>query len=138
MKKILFTSTLAILFVFSACTYRQSQPAYSELTYHEKLELLSDSIKVDDIVVKNLFKSQILAHQGTQYDSALIIENVYEAHKELWDCCYGLIFGEDNASKFNTPDGMLEWNRILYPQNMDFEFVRTKTVIGQCIQLLRA
>lgn len=106
--------------MFSACTYRQSQPAYSELTFHEKLELLSDSIKVDDIVVKNLFKSQILAHQGTQYDSALIIENVYEAHQELWDCCYGLIFGEDNASKFNTPDGMLEWNRILYPQNMDF------------------
>ena len=50
----------------------------------------------------------------------MIIEKVYNPHKELWDNCYGMIFGEENASKFSTINGMVEWNRTLYPQNKDF------------------
>jgi hypothetical protein len=50
----------------------------------------------------------------------MIIEKVYKSHQSLWDSCYGKIFGEANASKFNSVRGMVEWNRTLYPENRTF------------------
>ena len=105
-------SPLIICVIISLCSCQPRTP-----TLFEKLEELPDSIKVDEIVIKNLFKSQVLAHSGGKYDSTLIIKNVYEAHQALWDSCYGMIFGSDNASKFNTPEGMVQWNKSLYPQH---------------------
>jgi hypothetical protein len=108
------------LFLFLiACNEKGSQWNKS-LTFEEKLERLQDSTKVGGIVVKNLFKSQILAHRENGFDSLMIVKKVYEPHQELWDNCYGIIFGEDNASMFNNPGGMTEWNKTLYPENKEF------------------
>ena len=75
-------------------------------------------IKVGDITVHNLYKSQMLAHSvAGEFDSLLIEKNVYLAHQKLWDNCYAMIFGAANATKFNTVSGMLNWNRTLYPAN---------------------
>lgn len=90
------------------------------LRFREKLEMLSDSIQIDKITIKNLFKSQILAHNGSNYDSLMIVEKVYKTHKELWDNCYAMIFGKENASKFNTSSGMIAQNKTLYPENEIF------------------
>ncbi len=102
----------------------------SQVAFIERLESVSDSIKIDDIVVLNLFKSQILAHQAGRFDSLMIIEKVYIPHRELWNNCYGMIFGEENASKFNSSHGMVEWNRKLYPQNQDFFDLRASELMA--------
>src|SRR5690606_26486778 len=87
---------------------------------YAKIKEIPDSISIQGITIKNLFKSQILAHQGAEYDSLMIVEKVYQPHQVLWDNCYGMIFGEENASKFNNPNGMVGWNRTLYPENKAF------------------
>jgi len=96
----------------------------------EKISDINDSIKVGNITIKNLFKYQILAHIGSKYDSNMIVKNVYQPHKSLWDNCYGMIFGEENASKFNTPEGMIGWNKILYPENKAFFDERIKELLN--------
>ena len=122
MKKILPILTISLLFGLISCkeTTKGNENKIPESELIERIEKLSDSIKVNEIVVKNLFKSQILAHRGTDFDSLMIIEKVYRPHQELWDNCYAMIFGEENSSKFNTTKGMVEWNRTLYPENKDF------------------
>lgn len=97
--------------------------------YIERIREVPDSIRVDDIVIYNLFKSQILAHQGSVFDSVMIIENVYLRHQELWDNCYAMIFGEENSSKFNTGRGMIEWNKALYPENKTFLDQRARELL---------
>lgn len=85
---------------------------------NDSLNVLSDSIRVQHIVIHNLFKSQILAHRETgKYDSLMILNQVYLVHRQLWDNCYGTIFGSENAAKFNTSAGMIAWNKTLYPEN---------------------
>jgi hypothetical protein len=122
MKKILPILTFGILIGILSCknVTKGNENGNPESTFIERIEKLSDSIKVDDIVIKNLFKSQILAHRGANFDSLMIIEKVYRPHQELWDNCYAMIFGEENSSKFNTTKGMVEWNKTLYPENKDF------------------
>ena len=115
--------------LLTTCKQVKREKDNKQFTFIEKLENLPDSVRVNKIVVKNLFKSQILAHKGKDYDSLMIIKEVYESHKELWDNCYGTIFGEENALKFNTPHGMVEWNRTLYPDNKDFFEERVKELI---------
>ncbi len=110
-------------------TKKQNSPKSVESEYIKKIKNLSDSISIEGITIKNLFKSQILAHQGTEYDSTMIVEKVYRTHQSLWDNCYGMIFGEENASKFNNPTGMIEWNRTLYPENRNFFDERTKELL---------
>ena len=129
MNKIITILIFGILLSISACKQEKKEKDNGQLTLIEKLENLPDSIKANKIVVKNLFKSQILAHKAKDYDSLMIIKKVYEPHKELWDNCYGMIFGEENASKFNTPNGMVEWNKTLYPNNKDFFDERAKELI---------
>ncbi|AWW33027.1 hypothetical protein DN752_02840 [Echinicola strongylocentroti] len=91
---------------------------------------LSDSISIQGITIKNLFKSQVLAHQGVEYDSTMIVEKVYRPHQALWDNCYGMIFGEENSDKFKTTKGMIEWNRTLYPENKAFFDQRAETLVN--------
>lgn len=74
-------------------------------------------MKVENIVIKNLFKHQLLANRNKQYDSTRIVKNVYLSHKKLWDSCYGVIFGDENAHLFNNPKGMITWNKSLYEKN---------------------
>lgn len=131
MKKILYLLIIGLLFGFSSfkkAPKNKKNTADSE--YIEKLRNVSDSISIEGITIKNLFKSQILAHQGTAYDSTMIVEKVYKPHQALWDNCYAMIFGEENSAKFNTAKGMVEWNRTLYPQNKAFFDQRVQTVLN--------
>jgi len=131
MKKILPISIIGLFICLLSCkeTTKGNKNKSPESTYIEQIKNLSDSINVKGITIKNLFKSQILAHQGTKYDSAMIIEKVYLPHQKLWDNCYGMIFGEENSPKFNTTKGMVEWNRTLYPENKTFFDKRAQTLL---------
>jgi hypothetical protein len=110
----LFTLLLAVL-VLSCSSRKVSLNPNDSLIVN--LSKVPDSIKIDNIIVHNLFKSQILAHKNGQYDSLLIVKNVYRAHQQLWDNCYAMIFGEENARKFNNPAGMVAWNKSFYLTN---------------------
>jgi uncharacterized protein YjaZ len=83
----------------------------------DSLKRLPDETKVGGIVIHNLFKNQILAHADGIFDSILIVNKVYRPHQQLWDSCYAMIFGNENAKKFNTTSGMIAWNRTIYPKN---------------------
>ncbi len=128
MKQIPILLSIGLFLLLTACN-KKNKTSDTSLTFEEKLEQLPDSVKVDGIIVKNLFKNQILAHKGNQYDSLMIVNKVYKPHKELWDDCYGMIFGEENAAKFNTPVGMIKWNKTLYPENKDFFDKRVKELL---------
>jgi len=112
--------TILLLVVIAGLVSCQNKAEQQPLTFIEKVTNLPDSIKADGITVYFAFKNQILAHQNDKYDSLTIINKVYKPHKVLWDNCYGMIFGEENASKFNTAQGMVQWNKTLYPQNKKF------------------
>ena len=111
-------------------TKKQNGQKIVESEYIEKIKNLSDSISIQGITIKNLFKNQVLAHQGAEYDSTMIVEKVYRPHQALWDNCYGIIFGEENSDKFRTTKGMIEWNRTLYPENKVFFDQRAKTLVN--------
>lgn len=124
-------SVMVMMILFFSCKEKEARTSNEDknLSFREKLEKVSDSVKVKGIVVKNLFKYQILAHKSNDFDSVMIVEKVYYPHKELWDNCYGMIFGDENASKFNTAKGMIAWNKTLYPENEDFFDQRTKELL---------
>ncbi len=131
MLKIQYVLFLGILLIFLSCKQdrKELKNINSEPTLVEKLKNVSDSIKVEDVVIKNIFKSQILAHQGDAFDSTMIIEKVYKPHLKLWNNCYAMIFGEDNAPKFNTEKGMINWNKTLYPENKTFFDSRARKLL---------
>ncbi|HCN47758.1 MAG TPA: hypothetical protein DIT10_01435 [Chryseobacterium sp.] len=114
MKKII--PFLSVLIVFSCSTRTPSNFADKKFDYN-RLEAVPDSVKVQNIVIKNLFKHQLLAHKNQQYDSARIVKKVYLPHKKLWDSCYAMIFGDENAHLFNNPKGIIAWNKSLYEKN---------------------
>lgn len=117
-----FFYLLIIVVALAACK-RESKP----LTLEERLEQLPDSIKIENIVVYNAFKHQILAHSKQGYDSLMIVNKVYRPHHQLWDGCYAMIFGEENAAKFNTKAGFIAWNEKLYPDNkVEFDKIATE------------
>lgn len=120
---------VGFLTLINSCNERGKENIQREFLLREKLEELSDSIQIEGIVFKNLFKHQILAHSEEGFDSLLIINSVYKMHQQLWDNCYGMIFGEENAYKFNTPDGMVEWNKTLYPENREFFDERVESLL---------
>lgn len=59
----------------------------------------------------------------------MIIEKVYNPHIKLWNNCYAMIFGEENAQKFNTKKGMASWNKKLYIENKVFFNDRAEKLI---------
>ncbi|WP_419487907.1 DUF2268 domain-containing putative Zn-dependent protease [Chryseobacterium bernardetii] len=114
MKKILlFLSAFIIL----SCSMQSTLVNKDKNFDYNRLEKVADSVKVENIVIKNLFKHQLLAHKNQQYDSVSIVRNVYLPHKKLWDSCYSVIFGDENAHLFNNPGGMISWNKNLYEKN---------------------
>jgi hypothetical protein len=128
MKNILLILLLGFLILFLSCTgIKKNDP---DIELYRKLEQLPDSIRVDDIVINNIFKNQILAHRESSFDSLRIIEKVYRPHQSLWDNCYAMLFGEENSSKFNTTKGMVEWNRTLYPEHKDFFNKKTNELLN--------
>ncbi|WP_336964994.1 DUF2268 domain-containing putative Zn-dependent protease [Chryseobacterium contaminans] len=119
MKKII--PVLSVFVVLSCSTRNPSANTDKNFDY-DRLEKVADSVKVENIVINNLFKHQLLAHKNQQYDSARIVKNVYWPHKKLWDSCYGVIFGDENAYLFNNSKGMIAWNKSLYEKNrQEFE-----------------
>ena len=107
-----------------ACTalfnysYAQTKP---NTTLADSLRKLPNVTRVGDIIIHNLYKNQILAHSNEgKFDTTLIVNNVYLPHQQLWDSCYAMIFGAENAAKFNTANGMVAWNKTLYPKNKSF------------------
>ncbi|WP_418124681.1 DUF2268 domain-containing putative Zn-dependent protease [Chryseobacterium sp. PTM-20240506] len=110
-------TTLLIFSVITVYFCSTNQKLSPENSFEKDVEKVADSIKVNDIVIKNLFKYQILAHHNNSFDEKMIVQKVYHPHKRLWDSCYAMIFGEKNASLYNTPEGMVEWNKTLYPKH---------------------
>lgn len=119
MIKKLILPSIFISFLIISCKNQVSKSQNESSNIFEKLEKVPDSVKVGNITILNLFKNQILAHQS-QYHSLRIVQKVYQPHKELWNNCYGMIFGEENASKFNNSKGMIDWNKKLYPDSKEF------------------
>ena len=116
-------SLLFVILTIISCSTTTSMN--SDFDY-KKIEQVSDSIQIENITVKNLFKYQILAHQSTVFDSTMIDSNVYRPHQKLWDSCYGVIFGDENGKKFNNSTGMIKWNRTLPSENKQDLIKRTK------------
>ena len=121
MKKII--PALIIITLLSCSTSNMK----SDFDY-QKMDKISDSIQIENITVKNLFKYQILAHQSVDFDSTMIDKNVYKSHQKLWDSCYGVIFGDENGKKFNNVIGMRQWNRVLLTQNRQDLVRKTKII----------
>lgn len=96
---------------------------------YKKIEKIADSIKIQNITVHNLFKSQILAHRFKDFDSAMITSNVYLPHRKLWDSCYGVIFGDDNGKLFNNEKGFIGWNRTLFKKEKSLIVERTNLLL---------
>ena len=118
MTKFSLISCFLVALLFSCSVQKKQVGINKSASLVDSLKRLSDSIRVDDIVIHNLFKYQLLAHQKpSKYDSVMIVDKVYLPHKALWDNCYGMIFGSDNSTKFNNPNGMITWNKTLYPEN---------------------
>lgn len=105
------------VFVALSCATKTTSIITNKKFNYDGLEKIPDSVQVENITIKNLFKHQLLAHKNQQYDSARIVNNIYMPHKKLWDSCYGVIFGDENAHFFNTPKGMMAWNNTLYEKN---------------------
>ncbi|BDD05659.1 DUF2268 domain-containing putative Zn-dependent protease [Aureibacter tunicatorum] len=119
----------SFLLIITTYACQKKDNANKSLSFIEKIEQVEDSVQVGKITIRNLFKSQILAHKENRFDSIMIVKKVYEPHQSLWDNCYGMIFGEENASKFNTKLGMVKWNKNLYPKNKAFFNQRAQELI---------
>lgn len=107
-------------------------------TLADSLRKLADDTKVGDITIHNLFKNQILAHADGKYDSLLIVNKVYNSHRQLWDSCYAMIFGTENAGKFSTATGMIAWNKTLYPKNKAYFDKQARTLISMNVDSILA
>lgn len=110
--KNLYPFSIKIIFfilVFQCISCEKQKP---EQTIFDKVAHIEDSLKVGNMVIRNAFKHQILAHKTGVFDSIMIHKNVYTPNQYTFDNCLGIIFGEENSGKFSIP-GMYEWNRKL-------------------------
>ncbi len=107
---------MAALLLTAGCASDQTghQTSPPQVTLRSALEAFPDSFELDAIKVYSSFKTQILANGEAGIDSQRIVREVYHRHRELWEACYGTIFGPDNAHLFRTDTGMVAWNRALY------------------------
>ncbi len=122
------TISILLLLMILSCSTRPS--AKKDFDFR-KIEKISDSVKIENITIINLFKYQILAHKNKVFDSAMIVQNVYLPHQKVWDSCYGVIFGDENAKRFNNKKGMIQWNKTLLDQNNRQQLAeKTKTITG--------
>lgn len=105
---------IILLPVIAVSCVDESVNDYSDDNYSD---LIPDSVNFGQITVYNGFKQQIEAFDQIPIDSSKIIEDLYYRHKVMWDSCYGVIFGGENADKFQTSEGMLAWNQQLFRQD---------------------
>jgi hypothetical protein len=115
---------LGILTLFSCSVKKTGKKDFD----YKRIEKISDSIKIQNITIHSLFKSQILAHKNNEFDSTMIVRNVYLPHKKLWDSCYAQIFGDENANYFNNEKGMVKWNKTLFDNNK-IDFIEKTKII---------
>ena len=123
-----YTTTLAtnmktrITLIIFLCTFilscdeKNKDKSVKELSIFDKVKNVTDSIKVDDIIVYNLFKYQILAHQNNSFDSLMIINKVYNKQPKIWKELYGALF---DHKMFATEKGMMKWNDEIFSTRRD-------------------
>lgn len=119
------TKTIKLLVLLILFSFSNTKAQNVDFDY-KKISKISDSIKIQNITILNLFKSQIIAHKNKEFDSAMIVKNVYLPHRKLWDSCYAQIFGDENAKRFNNANGMVSWNKILFDKNRNNYIEQTK------------
>ena len=66
------------------CIFSNTKAQNIDFDYN-RISKISDSIKVQNITIHNLFKSQIIAHKNNEFNSQMIVNNVYLPHKKLSD-----------------------------------------------------
>lgn len=113
--------TLLILLFFPlisciGCKENTKIQGGNESSIFDRVKSIPDSIKIDDIVIYNLFKYQILAHDKNSFDSTMIIEKVYHGHPKIWNELYGVLF---DPGMFTTYSGMIKWNKEIFTKNGD-------------------
>lgn len=113
MKSIAFILT-AFLLIFSLSCNETTQT--NELSFFDRVREVPDSIRINDIVIYNLFKYQILAHDNGSFDSTMIIEKVYHAQPKIWNELYGVLF---DSAMFATHGGMIKWNGEMFANKGD-------------------
>jgi len=110
-------NNFSFLFILSlSCNKRNKEKSSNELSIFDKVDKVPDSIKIDDIIIYNLFKYQILAHKNNLFDSTLIINKVYNSQLKIWKGLYGVLFDHE---MFTTTQGMVKWNKEIFHENKD-------------------
>lgn len=115
------------LLLIILCSFSNTKAQNVDFDYN-KISKISDSIKVQNITIHNLFKSQIIAHKNNEFNSQMIVNNVYLPHKKLWDSCYAQIFGDENANRFNNREGMIKWNQTLFNKSKSEYIEQSKAI----------
>jgi hypothetical protein len=95
---------------------KNDKPGNTESSFFEQVEQIPDSIVVEDVVVYNLFKHQILAHKNDSFDNMMIVNNVYKRHKKIWTELYAVLF---DKQMFSTESGMIDWNKRIFEEKRD-------------------
>lgn len=113
--------TLLILLITFNTSRSQSNV---DKNFFKRVHKIPDSIKVDDVVVYNLFKYQILAHESQEYDSTIILNRVYKTHPKIWSDLYGVLFD----SIMFTPQGIIDWNRNIFNEKKDSIIARVDRI----------
>lgn len=57
-----------LLIILISCSFSNTKAQNVDFDY-DKISKISDSIKVQNITINNLFKSQIIAHNNREFDS---------------------------------------------------------------------
>lgn len=113
--------------LLAACNTEVGRVASTESTpKRATLEQLTDSLILGNIIVYNSFKDQMLANRAIPMDTQRIVDNVYRRHQPLWEDCYAMAFGPNNAHMFTTDTGMINWNvRIYHEQREKLDSITT-------------
>ena len=113
----LFFFGMVLCWMIQGCQpAHQQEKATQAPTFFDQVTQIPDSILVGDMVIYNLFKYQILAHQNGDFDSTMIVDQVYKRHQKVWDELYGVLF---DAKMFSTESGMVDWNRKIFREKED-------------------
>jgi hypothetical protein len=126
MKKTGITLIISLFILSLGCNEGNKEKSANELSIFDKVEKVPDSIKINDIIIYNLFKYQILAHKNNSFDSTLIINKVYNAQPKIWKELYGVLFDHE---MFTTTQGMVKWNKEIFHENKDSIESRVNTLL---------
>lgn len=125
-----FCLFVVLTFFFIGCKGNLKEE--KKKTIFDRVETISDSIVVGDMVIYNTFKHQIVAHKNSNFDSLMILNKVYLPNKNTFDNCLGIIFGDENGMKFK-PNGLYDWNKKLIIANQDL--IESKLLVLDSIDI---